>query len=236
MRLLRLLYLLMQHPFHLRRALVRRGLALKWIDDFIPFWDRVRPASLPISDYASYTWLEYHFTQLARATKPHGDNFDDANWQYARLLSYVKRREMHPLRMLKVAWHLRYCKMVLEFGAGAAPYTHFVETAWPLNQTVWTADIKDTLLERYQRHEFVVVFDSDTALSLKWDAIVCTEVFEHVPNPAWTAIQMMTAAPLICFDYVNDKSKKRRLTFEKFAMAGTLTGPDRRGLYVWRRR
>ncbi len=234
-KLARLAYLLACHPFRLHQALVRRGLAQKWIRDFLPFWDTIRPPGLPIKDFASFTFLEYWFSAKFREMYPDGDHFECEEAQFARLLSYVHRREMHPLRMLKVAWHLRKCREVLEFGAGAMPYAHFIETAWPLKQFVWTADVEGTLLFDYQMWRLGFSHFADCALIQKYDGIVCTEVFEHLNNPAWTAIQMMAASPLICFDYVDDGSEKRRLTFEKFRMAGALTGPDKRGLYVWRK-
>jgi hypothetical protein len=246
MKIARLAYLLAQHPLHLHRALVRRGLALKWIDDFCPFWDTVRPPSLPISDYASFTWLEYHFTQLARAKYPVGDHFEDMDWQYARLLSYVKRREMHPLRMLTAAWHLRRCAIVLEYGAGAAPYAYLVQRLG-LRQTVYLTDLPG-LLQDYCRWQFRApqfrVFDAEQAFQRAGDraysqhygvgGIVATEVFEHLPDPSATALHMTTAAPLVCFDYVDDGTFKRRATLDHFKRRGTLTGPDQRGLYVWR--
>jgi len=252
MRVARLAYLLAQHPVHGHRALVRRGLALGWIDAFRPFWDTVRPPSLPISDYASYTWLEYHFTQLARATHPMGDHFEDLDWQYARLLSYVKRREMHPLRMLTAAWHLRRCAIVLEYGAGAAPYAYLVQRLG-LRQTVYLADLPG-LLQDYCRWQFCApqfrVFDAaqafqhcgDRAYSQHYGVggIVATEVFEHLERPDLTAKQMVNAAPLVCFDYVTatslNEDARRWLTLGVFKQHGTLTGPDARGLYVWRRR
>lgn len=251
MKLLRLAYLLAQHPLHLHRALVRRGVALKWIDDFRPFWDTVRPPSLPITDYASFTWLEYHFAAQFRARHTDGgDHFDDKDAQYARLLSYVKRREMHPLRMLLAAWHLRHCRTVLEFGAGAAPYSYFISTAWPLpwRQEVWLADMPGLLFKyqayafRYTKHWFPCLdVTKDDVLGRQYDGIVCTEVFEHLEHPIDTALKMMKAAPIICFDYVEDTAQTRNsllrpLVFNAFKSEGTLTGPDKRGLYVWRRR
>jgi hypothetical protein len=91
-----------------------------------------------------------------------------------------------------------------------------------------------SLLSRYSSQYSTVVIGTHP-FDCNWGAIVCTEVFEHLNNPSWAAIQMMTVCPLICFDYVDDQSEKRRLTFEKFRMAGTVTGPDKRGLYVWRK-
>lgn len=231
-RLLRLCYLLLQHPFHLHRWLVSRGLATKWIRDFAPFWDTIRPPGLPITDYASYTFMEYVATGEFRAEHPTGDHFDHPAAQVARLLSYVKRREMHPLRMLKVAWVLRRCKTVLEYGAGAAPYAHFIKTAWPLTQTVWTHD-RPSLLERYQR--WTNVHSTSQPFALKVDAIVCTEVFEHLDDPVSTAKRMMAKANVICFDYVNDGKDGRTDTFAAFRSRGRVEGPDKRGLYVWRR-
>ncbi len=248
MRLARLAYLLAQHPFHLHRALVRRGLALKWIDEFREYWDTVRPPSLPISDYASYTWLEYYFSARARERHPDGDHFEDLDWQYARLLSYVKRREMHPLRMLTAAWHLRRCAIVLEYGAGAAPYAYLVQRLG-LRQTVYLTDLPG-LLQDYCRWQFrppqFRVFDAEQAFQRAGDraysqhygvgGIVATEVFEHLDKPMLTAQQMMQAASLICFDYVQNGEPDRADTLVSFEDNGTLTGPDARGLYVWRRR
>lgn len=230
-KLARLAYLVAQHPLHLHRALVRRGLALGWIDAFRPFWDTVRPPSLPITDYASWIWLEYHFTERARARHPEGDHFEDLDWQYARLLSYVRRRELHPLRMLKIAWVLRHCRLVWERGAGAAPYAHFIQTAWPGRQRVVTEDLDGTLLRRYQQWAFPVEEPIGPP-----EGIVCTEVFEHLPDPAATAVWLMGMAPLICFDYVEDRSVARLCTLGAFRLGGHLTGPDARGLYIWRRR
>lgn len=238
MKLARLAYLLACHPFRLHQALVRRGLAQKWIDDFRPFWDRVRPPSLPISDYASYTWLEYFFSARFRQMHQDGqDHFEDQDAQYARLLSYVKRREMHPLRMLKVAWHLRNCQTVLEFGAGAAPYAHFLKTAWPIDQEILVYDIP-SLLFKYAKWWIGWLWplaSEELALRKRYDGIVCTEVFEHLEMPLETAKKMMQAAPMICFDYVDDGSAIRQSTLTWFAVNGKLTGPDKRGLYVWRK-
>lgn len=226
-RLLRLAYLIAQHPVHLHRALVRRGLVLGWIDDFIPFWDTVRPPSLPIADYTSYLWLAYHFTQRARAKYPVGDHFEDLDWQYARLLSYVKRRELHPLRMLVPAWWLRKCQMVLEFGAGAAPYDHFIQTAWPWKQTVVGFDIP-SLLAEYTG----AVIDETSLWQHPWDGIVATEVFEHLPDPLKTAQQMTQAARVIVFDYTKDTAPGPRLdVFTHFYHTGTLRGW--RDFHVW---
>ena len=232
-RLVKLIYLLLQHPLHLHRWLVKRGLYQGWINDFKPFWDAIRPVGLPITDYASYTWMEYYFTTKFREAKPTGDHFEDVAAQYARLLSFIKRREMHPLRMLKVAWHLRKARMVLEFGAGAAPYAYFTKTAWPKNQSVTLHDLPG-LIHRYQRW-YCPDRTMEFPLTWSWDAIVCTEVFEHLERPYLIAEQMMKAAPLICFDFIDDGHIDRLLTLASFKQFGTLTGPDKRGLYVWRK-
>lgn len=248
MRLLKLIYLLLQHPFHLHRWLVRRGLYQGWINDFIPFWNTIRPVGLPITDYASYTWMEYYFTTKFRERLPSGDHFEDTAAQYARLLSFVKRREMHPLRMLKVAWTLRKAERVLEYGAGSAPYAHFVERCWPTRQWVLTYDLPKTLLQQYQHWRWPTIigmlhgnigslYSDPLASAYSYDAIVCTEVFEHLQGPLETALKMMDAAPLICFDYIDegDNDLIREFVLSTFKHSGDLTGPDKRGLYVWRR-
>ena len=246
MKLMRLAYLLAQHPIHAHRELVRRGLALGWLDDFRPFWDLVRPASLPITDYASFQWLAYHFASRLRAKYPTGDHFDDPDAAMARLLSYVLRREMHPLRWLPLAWHLRGCRAVVEFGSGAAPYAHGVDTAWPGRQEVIVADLPGMLhdycrwrFERSERVQAVTVDGLERAIASGWyaDGWVVTEVFEHLHDPILTARWIVKAARrVVCFDFVEEPGRAftRRKTLEVFRESGELRGPDRRGLYVWR--
>lgn len=234
MRLLKLLYLLAQHPFHFHRWLVQRGLYQGWIKDFIPFWDTIRPQGLPIRDYTSYTWLEYWFTQHFRTLYPTGDHFDNLSAQYARLLSFIKRRETQPLRCLKQAWVLRHCDKVLEYGSGAAPYAKFITSAWPSTQRVYPYDIP-SLLQRYASQYCMLAVGVENPLDCDWDGIVCTEVFEHLEHPLATANQMMEAAPIVCFDFIDDGHPERKDTLAAFRAYGRLSGPDARGLYVWRR-
>ena len=230
-RLLRLLYLLAQHPFHAHRWLVDRGLAQGWVREFAQFWDRVRPPGLPITDYTSYLWLEYYFSAKFRERCRTGDHFDDPDAEFARLLSYVRRRERHPLRCLAQAWHLRRCRTVLEFGAGAAPYAHFVRRAWPRRQKVVGADVPG-LIAKYAGS-----VSPHTSLWSRYDGVVCTEVFEHLSDPVGTAARLRWCAKqTLVFDYVNDGSYRREVTLDEFRTSGRLTGPDARGLYVWRRR
>lgn len=243
-RAARLAYLLAQHPTHRYAQRVRRGLELDWLDAFLPYWKMIRPPGLPITDYASFQAVRYHFAAKFREANPEGDQWNNPDQKYSRLLSYIWRRAMHPLRWLPSAWHLRDCKTVLEYGAGAAPYACGVDSAWPLNQRIAVADIPGPLQDycawRFRGHPRILVMGLDPAHAMSPDGIVCTEVFEHLPDPVKVADWMTRSARVIAFDYVLDMEPIARVrradTLTVFAMTGRVSGPDARGLYVWRKK
>ena len=237
---LRLAYLIAQHPFHLHRALVRRGLALGWLDEFAVSWDHLRPPGVPITDFASFQALAYHYATQFRERFTNGDHFEDQAGAYSRLFSYLLRGQRHPLRWLLAAWHLRKCKTVLEYGAGTAPYASGMTRACPWRQHITVADQPGLFLD-YCRLRFkdeldvrVVPITSETVWA-QYDGIVCTEVFEHLPDPVARAKWMRQTAATIVFDYVDEGTPARMQVLRDFDRAGCLSGPDSRGLYVWRR-
>jgi hypothetical protein len=240
-RWLRFAYLVAQHPLHLHRALVRRGLALGWVDDFARVWDALRPPSVPVTDYAAFQALQYQYASAFRDRYPGGDHWDDVGAQRAHLFRLLHRREWHPLRWWSAAWALRKCRTILEYGAGAAPFTHGMLTAWPGRLPTCTVADQPGLLLDYCRLHFadedrVLVEEAELALAFPYDGIVCTEVFEHLPDPTVTACRMMAQARVIVFDYVDTDQQDRETLFGLFRAHGTLTGPTWQGLYVWTRR
>ena len=246
-RAARLAYLLAQHPLHLHRGLVRRGLTLGWIDAVRPYLNApgVKPVGLPVDEYSSYQAVRYILAREFRQAHPTGEPWEH---DYNPILSHLWRREMHPLRWLPAAWHLRNCRTVLEYGCGVAPYAHGVTTAWPFAQQLVVTDLEGPFLN-YCRWWFrgdsrVTVLSVDMVMPEdhrapeirgRFDGIVCTEVFEHLADPVKVAEWMTRNAGVVCFDYVDDHSDARRATLRLFASHGYFRGPDARGLYVWRR-
>ena len=196
---------------------------------------------MPVTDYASFQVLNYHYATQWREQYPTGDHWDAPEGGRARLFGYVHRREMHPLRWWPAAWALRGCRSILEYGAGAAPFAHGLVTAWPFRLPALTVSDTPGLLAAYCVHRFadlprVTVMEAEASLSHTYDGLVCTEVFEHLPDPFLTATRFMHCAPRIAFDYVDDGHPQRTAVLTLFHAQGHLTGPDPRGLYLWRRR
>ena len=237
----RFAYLLAQHPLHLHRALVRRGLALGWVDDFATVWDQLRPPGVPVTDYAAFQALNYHYAAQWRERYPTGDHWEAPEGGRARLFGYVQRREWHPLRWWPAAWALRQCRTILEYGAGAAPFAHGMVTAWPGRLPQLTvADQPGLLLDycarRFAAHPNVRVCLAAQALDQPYDGIVCTEVFEHLPDPTREAIHFMDRAQVLVFDYCTSDQQAHYELLRLVRQRGSVRGPNWQGLYVWRGR
>ena len=127
------------------------------------------------------------------------------------LFSFIARREQHPLRFLRWMRWLPLSGTVLEFGAGAAPLAWGLDMAWPFPRpTVHLVDIDWPLFDycqwRFADSPKVRTLHTShiTSRSGPYDAIVCTETLEHVPDPVATARLLMSilkpGGRLIC-DY-----------------------------------
>jgi predicted O-methyltransferase YrrM len=104
---------------------------------------------------------------------------------------------------------------ILEFGCGLAPIATSLCEFYPNNIRIYLADIQ-TLAFHYAAYRFrnranvkpiLLTLETDFALRLDTpvDAICCTEVFEHLPNPRETVERLheeLNPGGLLLFDYV----------------------------------
>lgn len=165
------------------------------------------------------------------------------------LFSTIGRRELQPLRFLRLMRHLPWRGRILEYGAGAAPVAHGLSMAWPFARPlVIVADIDWPLLGYCRRRfagdpeTFVMALPS---IGDGYDAIVCTETLEHVwAGPATVRRLMAALKPggILLYDYgVQTKDQpyaphgmsQRDETLKILEELGTLVyGPDKRGLRI----
>lgn len=239
----RLTYLLAQHPLRWHARQVRRGHRAGWLEEFARYWSE---PGLPIDNFAGFQALRYHYaTTYRKAIQAGAPDLYQHEASRCMLFSFIWRRELHPLRWLPWAWHLRGCRRVVEYGAGAAPFAHGLTRAWPWPRPhVTVADIEWRLLDycrwRFALEPGVYVQNVNTVRWELFDGVVCTETFEHLPDPEETAHQMRRAAEVIVFDYAEHAGEAagrgaRAATLAGFARTGRLSGPSSRGLYIWRR-
>jgi SAM-dependent methyltransferase len=175
------------------------------------------------------------------------------------LFSTIGRRELQPLRFLRLMRHLPWRGSVLEYGAGAAPLAHGLAVAWPfMRPNVFVADIEWPLFaycrKRFAMDPGVACVPAEYAIGTPmtrnlYDAIVCTETLEHVWDGLGTVRRLMESLKpggLLLYDYgAQSKDQpyaphgmsQREATLALIeALGQRIYGPDRRGLRVVRKR
>ena len=75
--------------------------------------------------------------------------------------------------------------LLLDVGAGKSPYRGLIEEAgWRYESADWPNSIHQN-----DRHTYDCAADEIPVEDERFDAILCTEVLEHVPNPASTLVE-----------------------------------------------
>ncbi len=175
--------------------------------------------------------------------------------------SFIGRRELHPLRFLRLMRWLPWIGgRILEFGAGAAPLAHGVTKAWPGPiPRIDVADI-DWPLRDYCERRFAALWPRIAVCAVTqipdrikhygpYDAIVCLETLEHVPDPPETAdrlVRWLAEGGVLLWDYCEQEKDQPLAPRGKSGRDATIAllekrldlihGPDARGLRVSRKR
>jgi SAM-dependent methyltransferase len=173
----------------LHRRLVHANLALAWFHEFARYWTEVlgnRPLEPPDFQFLRGVYRR-RLQDFTLDGRPHLDVWQSPE-TVAVLLSAVYREALHPWRHVDTVRLLPRGARVLEFGCGIAPYTTMLLRGFGLRWRCAIADLP-TLPSHYARWRL-----GDTVgwreldamapdLGGPYDAIVCSEVFEHVPSP-----------------------------------------------------
>ncbi len=199
----------------LRRRLVHANLVLDWFNEFSTYWSDVL-GNRPLMP-ADFHYLRGVYRQRQQDFEiVDGASPDEhlAAWQAPELVfqlfSVVYREAVNPWHLWDLMRRIPRGARVLEFGCGIAPATTMLLRGAPGRRSYAIADLP-TLAFHYARWRLGALA---TAIPLtvepgplpgRYDAIVCLQVFEHLPSPLATIetfIDALTPGGVLIVDYI----------------------------------
>jgi 2-polyprenyl-3-methyl-5-hydroxy-6-metoxy-1,4-benzoquinol methylase len=211
--------ILIKYGFYER--FVEMGIIRDWFDDFQDYWKNVlkqRPI-LFFEFFFLYAWFRIQFQDINLSKNIKSKQFLDT-WQHSDtiylLFFNVLKVAKQPLIYLNIKKYIHDNDKVLEYGCGAAPYTHSFIRAGHKKLNFTLADIPQITFHyaKWRLKQNGVKFvnlDPNRVpnLATNYDIIILTTVLEHLPQPLKIIkylTQHLKPEGYLIFDYVLSKA------------------------------